>query len=337
MNLEEFAFVNQQLAGMLRAGIPLEGALRRTCETMAGGALRTELGSLEADLARGTPLRQALTARNLPEFYSRMLEVGARGRDLPALLTMLADYYQRAHLTWLRLKGLVFYPAMVLLTSFAVSLLVAITFATFSREMLGTMSDLNGGSGELLSTWTVARAALWLPVSVLALATGLAGLTLVVPRWREWARWHLPGFREARLSNLASAMSLLLQNGASPAEAVSLVQGLEAGSPVEADVARWRQRMGEGQTRFEDVAAGGRLVPPMFVWLVAASGENWVAGFRHAADVYHERAVHRSEMVLYALLPISLVVLGCLIVMQLFPMARVFSLFVRMLVTFDGP
>ena len=35
MNLDEFAFVNQQLAAMLRDGIPLEGALRQLCEGVA--------------------------------------------------------------------------------------------------------------------------------------------------------------------------------------------------------------------------------------------------------------------------------------------------------------
>ena len=31
MKLDEFAFFNQQLAAMLRDGIPLEGALQRLC------------------------------------------------------------------------------------------------------------------------------------------------------------------------------------------------------------------------------------------------------------------------------------------------------------------
>ena len=51
MKWDEFAFVNQQLAGMLKTGIPLEGALRRLCETMRHGRWRTELELLQADLA----------------------------------------------------------------------------------------------------------------------------------------------------------------------------------------------------------------------------------------------------------------------------------------------
>ncbi len=337
MKLDEFAFVNQQLAGMLRAGIPLEGALRRTCETLQAGALRVELGQLEAELKRGTPLGQALAARQLPEFYTRMLEIGARGQDLPSLLTLLADYYQRVHLTWVRLKGLIFYPAVVLGVSFAVSLLVAVIFSEFGREMQSTLSTMGGGTvSGVPSTWALVQAGLWLPVSMIGLLAAMILLVAFVPRWREQAKWRLPGFREARLSNLASAMAVLLQNGASPGEAVGLVNQLEAGSPAGADVAHWRERMADGRTRFEDIAAGGVVVPPLFVWLVAASGENWIEGFRHAADVYFERAVQRAELVLYAVLPVSVVALGCLIVLQLMPMARVFAVFTRSLLEFNA-
>ena len=121
MKYDEFAFLNQQLADMVRDGIPLEGALRRLCAEMQRGALRSELEKLEADLAKGTPLRQAVRARQLPELYGQMLEIGAQSNDLPAVLTLLADYYQRRHLIWTRLKGLMVYPAIVLVGAFLLS------------------------------------------------------------------------------------------------------------------------------------------------------------------------------------------------------------------------
>ena len=43
MNHTELAFVNQQLADMLRCGIPLEGGLRQLCQNMNRGRLRKEL------------------------------------------------------------------------------------------------------------------------------------------------------------------------------------------------------------------------------------------------------------------------------------------------------
>ena len=70
MNYDEFAFFNQQLAAMLREGIPLEGALKQLCAGMRSGPLRAEIQALEADLARGTPAQgspgPARTAGPLP-------------------------------------------------------------------------------------------------------------------------------------------------------------------------------------------------------------------------------------------------------------------------------
>src|SRR5947207_13861744 len=119
MKWDEFAFVNQQLAGMLKTGIPLEGALRQLCETMRRGRLRTELELLQVDLAKGAPLREAVAARKLPELYERMVQVGQQGNDLPGMLTLLADYYHRLDAIAARLKGLMVYPAIVLVTTIA--------------------------------------------------------------------------------------------------------------------------------------------------------------------------------------------------------------------------
>src|SRR5258708_7865566 len=97
MNYDEFAFFNQQLAAMLRDGIPLEGALKQLCNGMRHGPLRDEIEKLGTDLARGTPLKEALGRRDLPQLYGRMVEIGARSNDLPGMLTMLADHYHRAN------------------------------------------------------------------------------------------------------------------------------------------------------------------------------------------------------------------------------------------------
>ncbi len=134
MKDDEFAFFNQQLAAMLRDGIPLEGALRRLCQEMRAGSLRTELQALETDLAKGTPMADALAPRQLPELYKRMILVGVKSGDLPGALTMLADYFQRQNNTWTRLKSLMVYPIIVLLFAFFLSLFLVVPSWPFHLE-----------------------------------------------------------------------------------------------------------------------------------------------------------------------------------------------------------
>ena len=158
MKDDEFAFFNQQLAAMLRDGIPLEGALRRLCQEMRAGSLRTELQALEADLAKGTPMADALAPRRLPELYKRMILVGVKSGDLPGALTMLADYFQRQNNTWTRLKSLMVYPIIVLLLAFFLSLFLSYLLGHF---IWNNLSELSGFYGR--AAIPTVSVGLWLP------------------------------------------------------------------------------------------------------------------------------------------------------------------------------
>src|SRR5271169_1426192 len=92
---------------------------------MRRGTLRHELQALDADLAKGMPIVDALKPRRLPELYKRMIMVGVKGGDLPGALTMLADYFQNQNNVWTRLKSMMTYPLIVMFVAFVVSLALA--------------------------------------------------------------------------------------------------------------------------------------------------------------------------------------------------------------------
>ena len=333
MRLDEFAFVNQQLAGMLKAGIPLEGALRQLCDTMQAGELRNELRALEADLAAGVPLREALGKRPLPPFYVQMLQAGARANDLPGVLTMLADHYNRSHLIWVRLKSLLFYPLIVLLTSLALSILIALVYGRFVQETASSFGDLSPGRPGMLHP-AVLMANLWLPVAVIGSLCVAAAVILLVPGLRRGLRWRIPAFKEAGLSQLASAVALMLEKGCSLNESITLLRSLEPSARVRQELEQWQTRLAAGIKTFPELAAGGKIVPPLFVWLVAGSGEDWTAGFRQAARVYFDRAVSRVELMLYTALPFAVLALGLVILGQVLPVFGVFGNLFRTLTDF---
>lgn len=323
MKLDEFAFLNQQLAGMLRGGIPLEGALKQLTATLERGVLREELEQLQADLAKGTPLREALPRRRLPELYQQLVQLGAQGNNLPGMLTLLADYYQRRHLIWTKLKALMVYPAIVLIGSLGLSILLAhlarvlttsVPWFFYEGQTLPTAASIGGPSALLIPP-------LWI---ALMLVLFVAALT--VPACRNWVRWHLPGFRESSLSQFAATMRLLLAAVTDLPQALALVANLEQGTAVGRELAGWRDRLAAGAGRISEFATPSRLFPPLFVWLVGQGGENLAGGFARAAELYGERARHRVEMMLYAALPVAVLALGGLIAGQLVLGLRVCAL-----------
>jgi type II secretory pathway component PulF len=66
MNFEQLTWFNQQLAAMLREGLPLSGALKHLTESQRRGRLREEYLRIEAALAAGQPLEQAVATGTLP-------------------------------------------------------------------------------------------------------------------------------------------------------------------------------------------------------------------------------------------------------------------------------
>jgi len=314
MNYDEFAFFNQQLAAMLRDGIPLEGALKELCEGMRDRRLRAEVAQLGEELSRGTPLKEALGHRDLPELYRRMLALGAQSNDLPGMLTLVADHYQKSHALWARLKGLLVYPAIVLLVSLGLTTILSIACSHF---MSGVSGDFIPQAPALLAL------SVWLPPVALAMLVVAALVLVAIPKSRGWLRWHVPAFREASLAQLASALALMLKNGTTLPEALALAEGLEGTSSTgKATIAYWRSLVEEGRGKPSQWPGTRRPFPPLFLWLVQRSGEDISGGFQKASEIYQARASYRIEMALYGVLPISILFLGQMVFWQITPLIR---------------
>jgi len=331
MKTDEFAFFNQQLAAMLREGIPLEGALKQLCAGMKTGPLRAELQALEADLAAGTPLKEAFTRRQLPEFYKRMVDVGARSNDLPGVLIMLADHYHRAHVLWTRLKGLMIYPLLVILVSLGLTSVLSVSFSKFLEVVVYSTKDTFGGGMNPV----FAVASIWMPPVLMAMLAATAVAVLAIPGWRAQLRWRLPAFREASLAQLASAMALMLKNGTTLAESLALAESLEAATPAAPALAEWRRHVESGQGKPTQWPTPEKPIPPLFLWLVQTGGEDPAAGFQKAAEIYQARASYRIEMALYGALPISILLLGQMIFWQIVPLFRTLTWFMNSVGSFD--
>jgi type II secretory pathway component PulF len=337
MKNDEFSFFNQQLASMVRDGIPLESALRRLCADMRQSPLRAELEKLEADLAKGAPLREAAARRQLPDLYRQMLEVGAQSNNLPAVLTMLADHYQRRHVVWTRLKGLMVYPMIVLIGSFLLS-----CFLAFLLSKMALSVDLSGfgGFGVYPGVYSYPAAnvyaAIWAAPVLIGLAVVIVCAAVTMPGFRCALRWRLPAFREASLAQVASALALMLKSGVPLDQALALMQQLERGTPAGNEISHWRERLASGLGKFDEMAYGGKIFPPLFVWTVAQSHEDLAGGFQRAAEAFQSRASYRTEMLLYSALPCSVLLLGMVIVSQIQPVLAEFISFMNFMSNVGG-
>jgi type II secretory pathway component PulF len=339
MNYDEFAFFNQQLAAMLRDGIPLEGALKRLSAEMRDGHLRAEVQQLSADLIQGKPLQEALQARAMPDLYKQLVRVGVESNDLPGTLTLVADHYHRQNNLWTRLNGLMVYPLIVLFVVFLVSGLFVVIQAKVGSSMdlfnLGFLSEGRPVPGLTRATQPLAEN-LWVFPTIFGLLFLAALAVFYVPPLREKFHGILPAFREASLSRVASGLTLLLRSGTPLPEALAFVRDLEGPRGTAADLDRWIGRLRQGVSRFPDVAANNRVFPPLFVWMVANGGDNLADGFARAADLYQSRAERRAEVALYAALPLAVLFLGVVILSEAYLLLGSFLVIIDLLNNLGG-
>ena len=114
----------------------------------------------------------------------------------------------------------------------------------------------------------------------------------------------------------------MLKNGTTLPEALALAEALESGTPAAKALARWRQLVAAGQGKPANGQGDNRPFPPLFLWLVQKGGEDLAAGFQKAAEIYQARASYRIEMALYGALPVSILLLGQMVLWQAMPLMR---------------
>jgi general secretion pathway protein F len=318
ITLEQWIALNQEIAALVRAGVPLEAGLAEV-----GADLPGRLGRIATDVAARMEQGQSLAAllaeqsQSFPPVYRAVVEAGLRSGRLTVALEGLATTARRLADTRRVVATAFIYPLIVLLVAWGLFVVftvkVAPVLTPFFRSsgapgtsLLGTLARW----GQSAESWTPV-----LPVVVVVLAVAWwflsAGSGLMGSRWILTLGW-VPGAtsvaRWLHAAALADTLALLVENDVPLDEAVVLAgraSGDRAMDRAAAELAACVRR-GELLTA---PPAGTEGFPPVLRWLMSAEAPSGrlVPALRHAAETYHGRAVHQAEMI-RMVLPIALTV-----------------------------
>ena len=314
MNTDELAFVNRQLAGMLKAGIPMESGLKKITESMTDSKLKAQLNQLGSRLEKGQLVDKAVVDLDLPETYKRLLALGQASQSMPKVLICVADYYERIGTLATRLRGLAVYPMLILICGIIVSGLMAYLSVVLKNDLVSiTLSEeTRGGSPQ----WFSIYGSVWFsvfPMFVFAAGLGVYSFILRSQKMRKYFSWKIPMLRDVALAQYASLTEVLLSSGAPLPEVMKMVSKLENGSEMEADLKKIEQRLSEGQASYEAASRGCKTIPGFFNWIVSQGGEDVATGFSHARSIYSGRAENKIQAFLHCFLPINILLIGILL------------------------
>ncbi len=321
VSLEQLIAFNDEIASLIRSGVPLELGLKQLGQSSAGGLARLSQRLAER-METGVTLQQALDDEGdrIPGVYRAVVEAGLRSGRLPqaleemtGLAASLLDLHRRIVIALL-------YPTIVFLMAWGLLTFVSVEVIP---EFLLTHSSLGLNVTWLTHTlrWLSDNAAIWCPgVPLVAIIVGLflaqrvssehntsAG-RLVSSRLHRfaWFPWIIENYDRATLTR---TLRLLVQNHLPLHEALLLAGWATGCRKIIRDTTNIAQRLQDGNS-LQTSLESARYIPSFLRWMLA-SGErngNLAAVLVTAGNVYQERATQQAEM-LKSVLPAMLTVL----------------------------
>jgi type II secretory pathway component PulF len=318
MTADELIALNDQIAGMAKAGLPMDQGLASLAREMGHGRLRRVTAAIAADLHAGVPLTEAVDQRrgDMPPFYSHLVAAGIRTGKLPEVLATLTAYARTVTATRSIVVESLFYPTVVMLLGAALMVLLVLTvLPQFDQVFQGFQMQLP----------PVTQAVLWLgrnPFITLAVpATIVAFLLLawLLMRMTDRGRQGLAQItyavpvvgtlvRSARLAAFADLMAVLVEYELPLPEAFRLA-GVASSDPLMAartDLIYTRLSSG---TPLALALRGLGLLPEWVAWM-AGTGERRGAlapALRQIAAIYRRQVEARSA-ILRSVLPACMII-----------------------------
>src|SRR6267378_2016930 len=184
----DFLLFNQQLAALIRAGIPILQAISMLRKRAASSRLRAVLGDVEAQIRGGAALSQAFASQGsiFPRIYTASILAGERSGALDEVLNRYVTYMRRNVGLRRKIRGALAYPVFLL---FASGLMV--TFLTL--YVVPRMSDLFSGFGTELPmvTQIVVGLSKWLSSNVIWFGPLFIGGSAILFLWSRTAAGRL--------------------------------------------------------------------------------------------------------------------------------------------------
>src|SRR2546421_2215795 len=141
----DFLLFNQQLAALLRAGIPILQAIAMLRRRATSARLRAVLEEVENAIRGGSALSEAFAAQGaiFPRIYTASILAGERSGALDEVLSRYVSYMRRSVALRRKIRGALAYPTFLLLAS--LGMVVFLTVYVVPR-----MSELFAGFGGKL-------------------------------------------------------------------------------------------------------------------------------------------------------------------------------------------
>ncbi|MEM1104546.1 MAG: type II secretion system inner membrane protein GspF [Pseudomonadota bacterium] len=279
---KDVALITRQLATLIRAGSPVEEALRAVAGQAEKPALRRVMHGVRDSVTEGYRLSEALRSERkaFTPLYRSMVGADEASGDLGAVLERLADYLEKAQTMRRKITSALIYPAALAVT--ALSVIVALMVFVVPRVV-----EQFDSIGQELPGLTLAMIAIssflrdfGLYLLIALIIGGAAGARALrnpkVRRRFDGALLATPFIgklvRSVNAARFGRTLSTLIESGAPVLESLDAAKTTVSNTALREAVADVALAVREGGS-LSAAMKKADMFPPLMVYM-AASGEN---------------------------------------------------------------
>ncbi|MCA1592925.1 MAG: type II secretion system F family protein [Acidobacteria bacterium] len=321
----DFLLFNQQLAAIIRAGIPILQAVSMLRRRSASARLRMLLGDVEDKIRGGVALSQAFAAQGpiFPRIYTASILAGERSGALDDVLSRYVAYMRRGVEIRRKIRGALAYPLFLLMASMGMVTFLTVyvvprmssLFENFNHELpavtrfvIGLSAFVSGNYYWFLPLLLVSVVALVIwsrtPPGQLAIDRMLLRLPIVSSLLTQLA-----------IAQVTRSLATLLAGGITLVESWEIAAEAVTNKQLRARSSAILPMIQEGRSFTESLEAAG-WIPPLALDMIGVGERSGSLRemLEEVAEFYDKESEVRLEQLTTVLEPAILLVMGGIVV-----------------------
>ena len=328
--MQELATYTQQLANLLRAGMPITTALNSMTYLGSKGIPSEVSKQLRADVTEGRSLSDAMAKQPVifVDMYVNMVRAGEQSGSLQEVLRRLAEHYERFAEVRAKVQSALIYPVIVMLVGLAmVVVFIAFILPTFLSLFEGMKAELPASTQLLIGISKFFRN----PLYMLVMALTAVACSIIYIRFRAsdvgrriLDRWKLnvPLFGKVMrlylFGQFARTLGTLMGNGVSVLTALKITEQVLPNVVLKEAIAKTRAAVTDGKTLAQPLARS-QIFPQLMIDLIRIGEETGdVPGaLRNVAETYESDLNTTLRVLMNLIEPVMIIGIAIVVVFLL--------------------
>jgi type II secretory pathway component PulF len=317
------AIVYNQLADLLRSGVPLLRSLEVMKNQCSNAALKEVLDDVYAAVEDGANIADAMQAhqRAFSEMAISMVRAGAEGGFLEDALARVAQFTEQQQDLKNRTAGALAYPAFLAVVGVSVVTVLIVFFVPKFEDLFKRLEE----RGELpaVTTGLLAishAAATWGWLVAIAVVAGVvfARNKLATESGRIWSdRLKLkipmggPIFQSLAVARFCRVLGTLLHNGVPILRSLEISSSATGNRVLSAAITEAAENISAGQSLAKPLGASGYFPPEVVEMIAVAEESNTLETvLTSISDSLERRTFRRLDLMVRLLEPVMLLLLA---------------------------